>query len=159
MQKVDRPLFYFEDYTPGFEMTGGRYHVREQEIIEFGERFDPQPFHTDSTAAADSHFGGLVAPGCLTFSIRSALANQLDFRPALIAGLGVEMLDLPHPVRPDDELALRMRVLSRRRSESKPDRGVVEVEYEIENQNHDVVLSMSAKMLVALRDQTLDGSP
>jgi len=156
MQNADRRLFFFEDYTPGFETTGGPYHVREEEIIEFGERFDPQPFHTDSVAAAESHFGGLVAPGCLTFSIRSALASQLEFRPALIAGLGVEKLDLPHPVRPGDALILRMRVLSRRRSESKRDRGVVDVEYEIENQNQEVVLSMSAKLLVALRESTPD---
>jgi acyl dehydratase len=156
MNKADRRLFYFEDYTPGFEMTGGQYPVRAEEIIEFGERFDPQPFHTDSAAAADSHFGGLVAPGCLTFSIRSALVNQLDFRPALIAGLGVEKLDLPHPVRPGDQLSLRLRVLSRRRSDSRPDRGIVNLEYEIENQKDEVVLSMSAKMLVALRDPTQD---
>jgi len=154
MQTGDRRLFYFEDYTPGLEISGGHYLVREEEIVEFGERFDPQPFHTDSAAAADSHFGGLVAPGCLTFSIRSALASQLEFRPALIAGLGVEMLELAHPVRPGDELILRMRVLSRRRSESKRDRGVVEVEYEIANQDDDVVLSMSAKLLVALREPT-----
>jgi acyl dehydratase len=154
----DRRLFYFEDYAPGLETKGGRYRVRAEEIVEFGERFDPQPFHTNPIAAADSHFAGLVAPGCLTFSIRSALVNQLDFRPALIAGLGVEMLELPHPVRPGDELTLRMRVLSRRRSESKPDRGVVELEYAIENQHREVVLSMSAKMLVALREPAPDRS-
>ena len=156
MDNGDRRLFYFEDYTPGFEVMGGQYAVRAEEIIEFGERFDPQPFHTDSAAAADSHWGGLVAPGCLTFSIRSALTHQLEFRPALIAGLGVEKLDLPNPVRPGDQLALRLRVLSRRRSESRPDRGIVDLEYEIENQKNEVVLSMSASMLVALRDPTRD---
>jgi acyl dehydratase len=47
-------------------------------------------------------------------------------------------------------------VLSRRRSDSRPDRGIVTLEYEIENQKDEVVLSMSAKMLVALRDPTQD---
>lgn len=152
MSETTPRSLYFEDYAPGFAMSGGHYAVREEEILEFGNRFDPQPFHTDPEAAADSHFGGLVAPGCLTFAIRSALVNQFDVRPALIAGLGVEQLALSEPVRAGDALSLRMRVLSRRRSKSRPERGVVELEYAVLNQNESVVLSMIAKMLVALRD-------
>lgn len=152
MHENDRRILHFEDYAPGFEVAGGSYYVREEEILEFGRRFDPQPFHTDPVAARASHFGGLVAPGCLTFAIRSALVNQFAVRPALIAGLGVDRLDLEAPVRPGDRLTLRMRVRSRRRSASKPDRGIVELEYAIENQQRDVVLTMSARMLVALRD-------
>jgi len=155
MQSDDRERFYFEDYVVGFERRGGEYLVTEEEILEFGRRFDPQPFHTDAVAAAQSHFGGLVAPGCLTFSIRSALVNQLDVRPALVAGLGVEKLDLRTPARPGDVLTLRMLVTDRRRSASRRERGIVTLEYEVLNQVDDVVLSMIAKMLVALRDPEL----
>jgi acyl dehydratase len=148
--KTDK--LYFEDYAPDFVTTGGEYRVTSEEILEFGRRFDPQPFHTDPEAAARSHFGGLVAPGCLTFSIRTALVNQLGARPALVAGLGVEKLDLPNPVRPGDVLSLRQSVVSRRLSKSKPDRGIVTLQYEVRNQAEDVVLSMTGQMLVALRD-------
>jgi len=110
----------------------------------------------DPEAAQRSHFGGLVAPGCLAFSIRSALASQLDIRPALIAGLGVDRLDLPNPVRPGNVLSLRMRVLSRRRSESRPDRGIVTLEYEVLDQSAKVVLSMTDRSLVALDGTTID---
>ena len=144
--------FYFEDYEPGFSMAGGAYRVTEEEILEFGRRFDPQPFHTDPELAARSHFGGLVAPGCLTFCIRNALLHQLPARPALVAGLGVESLDLSHPVRPDDVLSLRFEVLERRRSASRPDRGIVRLEYRVENQDGATVLSMRAGMMVELRD-------
>jgi acyl dehydratase len=51
---------YFEDYAVGFEMKGGAYEVTEEEILEFGRRFDKQPIHNDPEAAARSHFGGLV---------------------------------------------------------------------------------------------------
>jgi acyl dehydratase len=156
MENAEPRLFYFEDYRPGFETSGGEYRVREEEIIDFGKRFDPQPFHTDPVAAKASHFGELVAPGCLTFAIRSALAHQLDARAALVAGLGVERLDLREPVRPGDVLSLRLRVLSRRRSKSRPEAGIVELEYSMENQARQVVLSMTGKMLVALRDPNLE---
>ena len=103
---VENPIpLYFEDYTSDFEMAGGRYFVREEEVLEFGQRFDPQPLHTDPLAAAAGPFGGLIAPGCLTFSIRNALYNQLSGRPVLVAGLGVEQMDLAKPVRPGDTLS------------------------------------------------------
>lgn len=142
---------HLEDYEPGLTMSGGTYAVTEEEILEFGRRFDPQPFHTDPARAADSEFGGLVAPGCLTFCIRNALLHQLPARPALIAGLGVENLELSHPVRAGDRLSLRSTVLDRRRSRSRPDRGIVRIEYRVENQEGRAVLSMRASMLVKAR--------
>jgi acyl dehydratase len=133
-------------------MQGGEYHVTEEEILEFGRRFDPQPFHNDKQAAADSYFGGLVAPGCLTFAIRTALGNQLPGRPALIAGLRVEELDLTTPVRPNDRLSLRITVLERRQSKSRPEAGIITTKQAIENQSGEVVLAMTSRMMVRLRN-------
>lgn len=144
-------LLYFEDYVVGFSLEGGAYPVREEEILEFGRRFDRQPIHNDPEAAARSHFGGLVAPGCLTFCIRTALANQVPERPALVAGLGVEKMDLPRPVRPGDVLSLRMKVIDRRLSASRPDRGIVTMEHAVVNQQGEAVLSMVSRMMVEVR--------
>ena len=142
---------YFEDYSPDFQMAGGRYHVREEEILEFGRRFDPQPLHTDPVAAAAGPFGGLIAPGCLTFSIRNALYNQLPARPVLVAGLGLERMDLPNPVRPGDTLSIRISVADCRRSKSRPETGIVTMEQTVENQEGQTVLSMTSKMIVRAR--------
>jgi acyl dehydratase len=142
---------YFEDYTPDFVMAGGRYRVTEEEILEFGRRFDPQPLHTDPEAAAAGPFGGLIAPGCLTFAIRNALYNQLPARPVLVAGLGLDKLDLPKPVRAGDLLSIRISVDSSRRSRSKPDTGIISMNQAVENQNGEVVLAMTSKMIVRAR--------
>jgi acyl dehydratase len=53
---------YYEDLEPGTTTRGTlEYLVTEEEILEMGRRWDPQPFHTDPVAAEDSPFGGLVA--------------------------------------------------------------------------------------------------
>jgi acyl dehydratase len=157
MSALEPRTLYFEDYAVGFEMNGGSYSVREEEILEFGRRFDKQPIHNDPEAAARSHFGGLVAPGCLTFCIRTALGNQMPFRPALVAGLGVEKMDLAKPVRAGDVLSLRMRVTDRRVSSSRPDRGIVTMDHAVLNQRGEVVLSMISRMMVEVRgDGTAD---
>ena len=149
---ADPTPLYFEDYAADFEIAGGAYHVTEALVLEFGRRFDPQPFHTDPVAAAKSRFGGLIAPGCLTFSIRQALYNQLPCRPVLVAGLGLESLDLATPVRPGDVLSLKVEVEDSRRSKSRPDTGIVTTRQRVENQNGEPVLTMLAKMIVQARD-------
>ena len=156
MSQANRPAanpdrLYFEDYTNDFERAGGRYEVSQEEILEFGRRFDPQPMHTDPKAAVDGPFGGLVAPGSLTFAIRNALYNQLPVRPALVAGLGLERMDLPNPVRPGDILSIRIAVTDSRRSKSKPDTGIVTMQQTVENQSGETVLSMISKMIVRAR--------
>lgn len=54
---------HFEDIDVGLTRDCGSLTVTEAEIVAFGERYDPQPFHADPEAAEDSAFGGLVASG------------------------------------------------------------------------------------------------
>ncbi|MFO1269069.1 MAG: MaoC/PaaZ C-terminal domain-containing protein [Rubrivivax sp.] len=57
---------WFDDYAEGETFDFGDYLVTADEIIEFARRYDPQAFHLDAAAAAQSHFGGLVASGWMT---------------------------------------------------------------------------------------------
>ena len=142
---------YFEEIEVGATTEVGEYAVTEGEIVELARRFDPRPFHTDPVAAAASSFGGIVASGCHVFCIRSWLSHRLDPRPALLAGLGLESMDLPTPVRPGDRLRLRVEYLDKRLSQSRPDRGVVRMGNTIVNQRGEPVMTLVAKLLVPCR--------
>lgn len=144
-------LAYFEDMTPDFVARAGGYLVTEAEILEFGRRFDPQPFHTDPVAARDSVFGQLVAPGTLIICARSWLVNHLDRCPAYSAGLGVEHMNILRPVCAGDTLRLEIRVLSARLSQSRPDHGIVTCKNLILNQRDELVMELTPKMLVRRR--------
>ena len=64
---------YFEDFIPGERYRlPGSHHFTEEEIMEFAGRWDPQPFHIDREAAADSIFGGVVA--CSSHIIAASIA-------------------------------------------------------------------------------------
>lgn len=145
------PDVFFEEMMVGFCASSPAYVVSEAEIIEFGRRFDPRPFHTDPVAARDSVFGGLVAPGCLVFAIRSALMNAMQPRIMYLAGLGLETMDLPQPVRPDDQLVLSVECIDRRESRSRPEAGIVHFRNTMMNQRDEAVMSMIAKVMVAKR--------
>jgi len=142
---------YFEEIEAGARAEAGEYAVTRDEILEFGRRFDPRPIHTDPAAASASAFGELVASGCHVFCIRSWLNARLDPRPVLVAGLGLESMDLPAPVRAGDRLSLRVEYLDKRPSASRPDRGIVRMRNTIVNQRGEAVMTLVAKLMVARR--------
>jgi acyl dehydratase len=118
---------HFEDYVAGttHEFDGAEA-LAEAEIVEFARVYDAQFFHVDPVAALDGPFGALVASGWQT----AALMNRLCVRHYLptTASLGGHMADdlrWFRPLRPDEPLRLRVKVLATKPSKSKPDRGVV----------------------------------
>lgn len=142
---------YFEELPVGFVSTASGFTVTESDIIEFGQRFDPQPFHIDPEAAKRSLFGGLVAPGCLVMCARSWLVNRMDVVPAYSAGLGVDGLDLRSAVLAGDTLRLEAKVIEARESTSRPQCGFIRMQNRLFNQRDALVMDMVAKMLVYKR--------
>lgn len=142
---------FYEDISVGDVYRSEEYRITDSEIVEFGEKYDPQPFHTDEEAAANSVFGGLVASGWQTAAICMRLHVQSSEDTATLAGLGVDDLRWHRPLRPDDTLRLRSEVVEKRPSESDPGRGLVTTRHEGLNQNDDLVISYEATALVRRR--------
>src|SRR5438552_14010053 len=115
---------WFEDYTVGEVFEFGDHLVTAEEIVDFARRYDPQPFHIDPVAAAQSSFGGLVASGWMSGAVLMRMMCDHFIPPSSAMGSpGVDELRWLRPVRPGDRLKARVRVLQTRRSQSKPDRG------------------------------------
>jgi len=143
---------WFEDYVVGTTAEHGTVRVDEDELVDFGRRFDPQPFHVDREAAAATPFGGLIASGWHTCALLMRLFAQEYLSPVSSLGSpGVDELRWIRPVRPGDELMLRTTVVEARRSRSKPDRGLVRTRAELTDPAGDVVLSLTAMNLVLTR--------
>jgi acyl dehydratase len=140
------PEHYFEDFEPGQVFELGSHDVTEAEIVEFAERWDPQPFHTDAEAAAESVFGGLIASGWHTGAMWMRL-----YVDSLLGGMtsmgspGIEELRWLAPVRPGDTLHGRLTVLETTPSERRPDRGTVRIRGEMVNGEGVVVMSMISR--------------
>jgi len=144
---------YFEDYVPGSIHEFGSITVDQDEVIAFAKRYDPQDFHADPEAAKQTIFGGLIASGWQTAGLMMRLyADNYLSRVASLSSPGVDELRWKHPVRPGDELSIRVTVVEARRSNSKPDRGIVKSFIEVLNQKNEVVMSMNALNLLLCRN-------
>jgi acyl dehydratase len=129
--------------------------VEQDEVIAFARRFDPQVFHTDPESAKKSIYGGLIASGWHTAGLMMRLfADHYLSKVASLGSPGVDELRWNKPVRPGDELSIRVTVQETKRSRSKPDRGMVHSFIEVMNQNREVVMSMKAVNFLFCRQKS-----
>ncbi len=146
---------YFEDYVAGSVHEFGYVTVEQDEVIAFARRFDPQVFHTDPESAKKSIYGGLIASGWHTAGLMMRLfADHYLSKVASLGSPGVDELRWNKPVRPGDELSIRVTVQETKRSRSKPDRGMVHSFIEVMNQNREVVMSMKAVNFLFCRQKS-----
>ena len=142
---------YFEDLEVGVTtVLPTSYLLTEEEILEFGRRFDPQPFHADPEAAAASAFGGLVASTVHLFAI--GVRMGMDQTPvAALSNLAMTDVVNHTPARPGDLLSQEATVTEKRLSESRPGTGVVSFSAMLRNQRGEPVFSRVNVALVSCR--------
>jgi len=147
------PTVYFEDLEIGSVYLGRECVCDKDEMLEFGRRNDPWPFHVDEAAAARSPFGGVVASGgyIITLWYRS-LIEIYNTPRATWAFLGAFdwKLKFHAPVRAADTLQVRVTVKDKRLG-IKPGRGVVTLFNKILNQRSAVVCTVEVMVLLATR--------
>jgi acyl dehydratase len=143
---------FFEDCAVGdtFE-SPHMYRVSAEEIKSFAGKWDPQLYHLDEEQAKKV-VGQLFAPATLTLCISIKLTHDsgyFEISPA--AGLGLDEVRMPKPVRVDDQLKVKTTIVSKRESKSRPGLGVLTNRTEVINQNEEVVLSYVLSALVYKR--------
>lgn len=140
---------YLDDLTPGQRFTSPGLTLTEADIIDFAWRYDPQPFHLDANAAANSPYGGLIASGFQSLAICFRLFIQSGILAESSMGSpGIDELRWLAPVRPGDTLHSEIEVLEVRPSSSKPDRGIARLKYQAVNQRGEVVLGFIVNHLL-----------
>ncbi|SDB08135.1 MaoC family dehydratase [Belnapia rosea] len=123
------PIASFDELSVGQRFEFGTVEMTRADILDFGRRFDPQPFHVDEAAAAEGPFGGLIASGLHTLSavfghmIESGIMAKVS-----LGGAGMEIA-WPAPVRPGDVLRVSAVVEALAPSRSKPDRGIAKLRF------------------------------
>lgn len=139
---------FFDDLEAGQIYPLGSCSLSEEEIIAFAKCYDPQPFHIDPKAAADTIYGGVIASGWQTVCMFMRLfCDSLLNRAAAMGSPGLDELRWLKPVRPGDRLEAHVEVLETRASRSKPDRGLTKLRCVMATATGDEVLTFVANVL------------
>jgi acyl dehydratase len=151
----------YERIVVGETFECGVHRFTAEEIKRFAVAYDPQRFHTDEAAAAETHFGALCASGWHTaaammrqlvghFSAEiEAARSRGEPAPNLGPSLGFDALKWLKPIYVGDEIAFSGRIVAKRASGSRPGWGIVSIESTGVNQRGDTVFSCIGHILVA----------
>lgn len=123
------PVRSLDDLTPGQGWDLGTLTLSLEDVIAFASRYDPQYFHLDAEEAKESLFGELVASGLHTLS--AVFGHVMG--SGLITGISIggNQIDSkwPAPLRPNEEIAVRVEVEEIRPSRSGRPLGVAKLRY------------------------------
>ncbi len=140
---------YFEDFEVGGEIV----HALSKTIFESDNNFfslltmNHHPVHTNIDYADKNQHGRVLVVGTLVFSLAVGITVP-DISGKAIANLGYDEVKHLNPVFVNDTIYVRTRVLDKRESQSKPDRGIIHVESIASNQHGVDVLSFRRHVLI-----------
>ena len=70
---------YFEDIPLHMTVDIGPVVIEKEKMMAFAREYDPIPLHTDEEYARTTPFGGLIAPGVMSFMSVWAKYLEVDF--------------------------------------------------------------------------------
>ena len=147
---VDNAI-YFDDLSIGQKFSYGPYLVEEQELLAFNRKWDPLPIHMADDAARAKGLRGKTASGQFTLCVKQYFVNQTPWTDAVIGALGFDEVRFPNPVYVGDELFAEISVSALRASRSKPDRGIVTLNFRVYKQTDENVLTYIDKVMFSRR--------
>ena len=143
---------YFDDFAVGARFETGGLTVTEQAILDFGRRYDQQPYHINLAAAGQSQFGGLIASGIQTILLSFGLFFGRNLiQASSLASPGMDEIRFHEPLKPGDTIRVVVEVTEAKPSRSKPDRGLIWMRHQTINQRDDVIMTMTVMHMLKRR--------
>ena len=140
----------FDDLEIGMTRDIEPVTIEKDKMVAFAKEYDNIPLHTDEEYAKSTPFGGLIAPGVMSFMAVWANYLKVDFFcDDLIAGRSTKM-EWFKPVFPGDVLTGKAKITNLVRR--NPRNGLVELTIDIYNQNGDLVITDVTESVVKCRE-------
>ncbi len=146
---------YFEQLEVGavFEHLPHRTVTETDNLLFTTMTHNPQPLHLDAEFAATTEHGKILVNSYFTLALAVGLSVGDTTLGTTIGNLGMENVEFPNPVFIGDTLRVRTRIVDKRESKSKPDRGIVWFEHIALNQRDEVVCECRRKGMMIRQTQ------
>lgn len=146
---------YFEELQIGQTMLHSRSRtVTDADNLLFcGLTLNTQPLHLDAEFAKQTEFGKPIVNGIYTFGLVIGITVQDLTEGTIVANLGYEKVLHPTPVFAGDTIRVETKVLEKRPSESKKDRGIVKLKHIGRKQNGEVVVEVERSVMFLMKPE------
>lgn len=140
---------YFDELKVGMAVDLAPVVIEKEAMTDFALRYDNIPLHTDEAYAKTTPFGGLIAPGVMSFMSVWARYLEVDFcRDELLAGKSTK-IEWHKPVYPGDALTGRAEITAL--TPRSPKNGIMELTLHIYNQHGDLVITDVTEAVIKRR--------
>ena len=142
---------YFDDLKLNMSVDTAPARITKEKMMAFAFDYDNIPLHTDEEYARTTPFGGIIAPGVMSFMSVWAKYLELDFfGPELLAGKSTK-IEWLKPVFADDVLTGKATITNL--VKRNPKNGLVELTILVYNQKGDLVLTDVTEAIIKCRPQ------
>lgn len=138
---------YFEELEVGreFDHVIRRTVTETDNLLFTAMTHNPQPLHLDAEFASQTHYGQILVNSYFTLALAVGISVGDTTVGTTIGNLGMERVEFPNPVFIGDTIRVKTRILDRRESKTKSDRGIVWFEHIAFNQRDEVVCECTRK--------------
>lgn len=137
---------YFEELKINMAVDIPSAVIEKEKLLDFAYNYDNIPLHTDEEYAKSTHFGGLIAPGVMSFMSVWVKYLEVDFiGDELLAGKSTK-IEWIKPVYADDILTGKAEITNLVKRNEK--NGIVEITIKAYNQNGELVLTNVTEAVV-----------
>jgi acyl dehydratase len=152
-QPLPAGKYFYDDLRVGAYFRTGRITVTEAHIVAFagmsGDFFD---VHMDDGFAREQGFPGRIAHGLLGLCLVDGLKNRAEVQLQAVASLGWNEWSFKAPIIAGDSITATIRVAEMRPT-SSGERGVVQLGFDVTNQQGVTVQSGRNALLMRRRTQ------
>lgn len=142
---------FFDDIKLGMTVDIAPAVIEKEKMLDFARLYDNIPLHTDEEYAKTTPFGGLIAPGVMSFMAVWAKYLEVDFfGEELLAGRSTK-IEWLKPVFAGDVLTGKATVTAL--TPRNPRNGLVEIRIEAYNQKGELVLTDITEAVVKRRTE------
>jgi acyl dehydratase len=145
---------YFEDFVVGHlaEHRHTRTVTQMDNMLFSNMTLNPQPLHIDRHfCAQETEWGEPIMNSLFTLGLMIGISLSDLTVGTTIANLGMTEVKFSHPLFDGDTVHCTTEVLGKRRSNSRPDAGIVEIHHRAYNQENKLVAECRRQVLMRLR--------
>ena len=131
----------WSDIAIGDVFESGRFEVDADELLEFHQKWDTLPIHLSDESAREANYKGVIASGQYTLCIKQAFVSKMPWAASVVGAIAFEDLRFHAPVYAGDTLTMVTKILDKRITRKRPDRGIMKAHMALSNQIGTTVLS------------------
>ncbi len=140
---------YFEELEVGMTInhSQGRTITETDNVLFNSLTMNTQPLHLNEDFASKTQFGKRIVNGILTFGVVIGITVSELTAGTIVANLGYGKVEHPRPVFHGDTIYAETKVLEKRESRTKPDRGIVKIKHLGKNQSGEIICVVERTVL------------